>query len=358
MEPNPATCSLHLPNSTPNTHTPQPLNYEALIDPDAASLAKLGQVTEETDSSKYICEAARQERAVSTEFLLDGRHKLEFGFPWERPRPAFEDTGFVENQPTTTEEAQGQLVSPTEEASQSGLEAVERRECEGRSQEQPPTASPVRAALRRGISLGVTRNRSKETVVQIAMDDSGAGAGGEEGEEEGMDERKRRELATEKWRERRKQMDVELKRLRHNEERARRFSGAFVHQALDPRDQEQHHRRTQSSRAGSAGNKTHWKQSRTERMNRSRSVQVDGAAVWQKLEDHLVPHLEITEEEEEEEEAGLGLPPKDVPFYEDKMTGVALDMSQIPVAEIAESVHSQSSADHSWNTGGGQEDLF
>ena len=299
-----------------------------------------------------------KDRAVETEFLLDGKHKVEFDFPWERPRPAFEEeTDVFEAEPTTSAvgntQAQSPVVNGVAQVSNSTL-VVGQTEFNGHSQE--PT-SPTRTSLLRGISLAITRNRSKDTVVQIAMDDRGNGG---EGEDQGMDEGKRWELATEKWRERRRQMDIELKRLRHNEERARRFSGAFVHQALDPREQQNHYRRSQSSQVVSGSSKPRVKLMEPGRKSRSQSMQIKSpvAKVWSNLNDRLVPRLQITEEEEEEEDeedAGLGLPPKDIPFYEEKMTGVALDMSQIPVAEIAESIHSQAS-DHSWNTGGEQDD--
>ena len=338
----------------------------------------------ESNTSKCVCNTkdGDKDRAVCTHFLLDGKHKVEFDFPWERPQPpVVEDSVFDDvNQPTVVAK---QVLQPTE-PSQPMLDAP-RTKCYGQSQE--PT-SPVRkhVVLRRGMSLGLGFNRHStaanrgstvlqntllqhrhSAVVQLTMDE-------EEEEEGGIDEGTRRELTTEKWKLRRLQMDIELKRLKHNEERerVRRHSGAFFHQALDPHDQQQQqqsNRRIQLSRAGaSASNISHWKPSSDRRVNRSRSMQVSSglpaSRAWSRLNDPLVPpRLEITqeeeEEEEEEEEAGLGLPPKDIPFFEEKTTAgsIALDMSQIPVAEIAESIPSQSS-DHSWNTAGGQDSAF
>lgn len=365
------TCSLHMQQSN---GTQLPPNYNTVIDLEAlGSTTKLTATAEdETDSAKCVCKTPDKDRAVATDLLLDKIHKVEFGFPWERQRVVVEAVDSDEPASSPTATIPLTLLTPpqVEETPQVSPEPS-RADCDGQSQEQNPSTSPVHVVLRRGINLGMglVKNRSKETVVQIAMDD------GEEDREEGMDEVRRRELTTEKWKQRKLQIDIELKRLRHNEERAWRFSGAFVHQALDPREMEQlqeHHRRTQSSRAGIHSSKARWRpsdQPKTRRkLNRSKSMQV-GTSVgrsWSRLNDPLMPpRLEITEEVEEEEyeddkeveDAGLGLPPKDVPFYEDKALTNALDMSQIPVAEIDESIHSQHS-DHSWNTAGEQDHTF
>ena len=379
VEQNP-TCSLHLPSSdfAPQSSNSKLPNYNTVIDLEAADgPSKPGHGVNETDTSKCVCNTkdGDKDRAVCTHFLLDGKHKVEFDFPWERPRPPVDEDSVFDDvsQPTVVAKQVLQLTEP----SQPILDAP-RIQCDGQSQEP---ISPVRkhAVLRRGMSLGLGYSRHStaanrgstvlqnrhSTVVQLTMDEDEEGGG--------IDEGTRRELATEKWKLRRLQMDIELKRLKHNEERerVRRHSGAFFHQALDPREQEQQqsNRRIQSSRAGaSASNISHWKPSSDRRVNRSRSMQVSGglpvSRAWSRLNDPLVPpRLEITqeedEEEEEEEEAGLGLPPKDIPFFEDKTTAgsIALDMSQIPVAEIAESIPSQSS-DHSWNTEGGQDSAF
>ena len=374
MEHNP-TCSLHLPTSdlVKQSSTSQ------LIE--ANGTPKLGRGADETDS-KCVCNTHKdgdKDRAVSTDLLLDGKHKVEFDFPWERPPPSVGEDNVFDDVIVVARQQVPQETEPSQPPQQQP-DPNRRTDCDGHSQE-PTSPSHKHVVLRRGISLGLGFNRNStaahrgstvlpnshstlfqqrhSTVVQLTMD--------EEDEEGGIDESTRRELATEKWKHRKQQMDTELKRLRHNEERerARRNSGAFYHQALDPREQQpqQNNRRIQSSRAvGSASNLSHWKPSSDRRVNRSRSMQVSGgpsgSRAWSRLNDPLVPpHLEITQEEEEE--AGLGLPPKDIPFFEDKPTvgSSALDMSQIPVAEIAESIPSQSS-DHSWNTGGGQDSAF
>ena len=309
--------------------------YDSVIDLEAVDTkpdSSTGCVcTVQTRSSKDV--------AVSTKLLPDGKHSIEFRFPWERSQPAGVETDFT---------APLSVVAPQHSLPASEADGEGREDCSEGVHE-----SPSHVVLRRGESVGVGRHRLKDTVVQITMDDIGEGE-----EDDGIDERKRREMANEKWKQRKALMDTELRRLKHNEERAKRYSGAFIHQALDTQDHPLQH--YQSS---SAGIRTHNSTtSKKQPSHRSRSMQIERkevGGVWSTFRNPLFPDVAEEEEEEgegegEEEAAGLGLPPKDVPFYEDKAAANALDMSQIPMEEIAMVTQT---ASH-WNTDGGQDSPF
>ena len=303
--------------------------------------------------------AKSQDLAVATNLLQEGKHCVEFTFPWERPQPVLqpvtEEAGFNPLPPALALLDQTQRLTTEAARDERGESATE-------GEEDAPS-SPHRVVLRRGGSMVVRRDRSKDTVVQITMENGGEEEEEEEEEEEGMDERKRRELANEKWKFRKALMDTELRRLKHNEEKKRRYSGAFIHQALDTNDRVfQHRRRTKSSSAGINSSRAHrpsairQQPSQQQSTSRSRSMQHEvGSSVWSTFKSPLMPRVREDEEEEEEGEAGLGLPPKDVPFYEDKPC--ALDMSQIPMEEIVEGLRESQTSDH-WNTDGGQDSPY
>ena len=272
--------------------------------------------------------------SVSTDLLLDGKHSVVMTFPWEKPQ-AVEETDY-----------QTPPVAPPSIAPLS-----------------QPLSQPTREAWKGSAGVGLERGREKrrskrrrDTVVQITMED------------EGMDEDERRQIAEQKWQQRRKGMETELLRLKHsrqNLERARRHSDTNL--AKDLYDPQRLPRRSLSSHAGmrtkgvhrhsssSAGRQGHHKPS----WSRSLSVQVEDSERQLKpsWRSRLVSHKEV-DEEEEEEEAVLGLPPKDVPDFEPKFREPpsALDMSQIPMEEIA--MIPEMGSPGPWNTGGEQDSPF
>lgn len=337
VEHNPS-CFLH---ST--THTSGP--YDSVIDIEGV----------DTKGAVCVCTNVQsgsgdQDKAVSTNLLPDLKHKVEFDFPWERPQRVIVEETDSDTPPTDRQPSSSTCEVPQE---------VTDSQSEGGSVH----LSPTHIVLRRE-SVGVRTNRSKEAVVEIKMED------GEEGEaDDGIDEGRRREMANEKWKQRKILMDTELRRLKHNENSARRYSGAFIHQALESHDKGIQQRKTQSSSAGinttrnrqAMFTNTHKpRQKQWRRTTRSKSMLVRTeervGGIWSTFKNPLFPHDEISDEEEgedkreSEEQAGLGLPPKDVPFYE-KNTMSVLDMSQIPMEEIIQT------SDH-WNTAGEQDGPF
>ena len=282
---------------------------------------------------------------------------MVFDFPWERPRPTIEEADF---RPSTTVASQ---PSPSSDQPLQGVFGAK-----GSSSVEESEA--VIANAHTGLDIGedvnaIRRNKSKDTVVQITMED------GEEEEGRGMDKVERRKMANEKWKHRKTLMDIELQRLKHsqkNAERVRRHSGAFMHQVFEPPSRSPKQRgRTQTFSAGI--NSTRVRNALMDSQSRppqkksrsmSMSMQVERnelTGAWSGFRTLLNPHIEVTDEDEEEgeEEAGLGLPPKDVPFFEEKTALSVLDMSQIPMEEIA--MVGGMHVGH-WNTDGCQDSPF
>lgn len=268
---------------------------------------------------------------------------MVFDFPWERPRPTVEETDF------NASVAPAVVPAPSSVPSQRDT-----------SEEGAGASSGARVSHRGGVG----RTRHRDNVVQITMED----------DEERMDEVERRKIANDKWKQRKAQMDTELRRLKHNqrnEERAKRHSGAFIHQAFDtPEQTPQQRRLTCLSSAGVTSTRTlnsfsgrhlHVPQPRS---SRSMSLQINRNEVggWLSQQNPLIPHAEATDEEDEDEEATLGLPPKDVPYvFEERGAATnTLDMSQIPVEEIRNVTLVGSSRLESghWNTYGEQDGSF
>ena len=283
--------------------------------------------------------------AVATNLLPDGQHSVVFTFPWERPRPSVEETDFQ--------------VPPAVQPP-SSAPAQQRRSEEGGASEGSREGSSSARILRRGREerTSVRRNR-RDTVVQITMED----------EEGGIEEGERRKMAEEKWKQRKVEMDTELLRLRRsqqNQDRVRRHSSMVTNPVLDPPGQAMHQRRrTLSSSASLSTNQT--RNSSTsgpqllQRSSRSLSVHAQlerneagsgAGGVRTGWRSSLRPHMEVAEDEEEE--VDLGLPPKDVPFFESEAPS-ALDMSQIPVEEIA--MIGMENSGH-WNTYGEQDSSY
>ena len=386
VEHNPTTCFLHSSTATTGSHPP--LKYDSVIDLEGVD-SKLESTT--ANGSVCTCSAVQpgpsnQDKAVSTKFLPEQKHKVEFDFPWERQRNMVVGEDPFEAPPTVHEPS-----SPVREVSQETTTETE----EGGEEGGSVPSSPLRVVWRRRASVvGSISNRFRDGVVHLTMEEGGDGDG-----EDGIDEGTRREMMNEKWKQRRHLMDTELRRLKHNEDRARRYSGAFVHQALE-RPQEDRVRQQRRKNLSSSANLDsardramysvasvqlqHQPQQRKplRKTKRSKSMLVRTeervGGIWSTFKNPLFPHEEVTnedkedseEEEEEEEErererrergegrAGLGLPPKDVPFYEKNVMSV-LDMSQIPMEEITivDRVHSHTTSDH-WNTAAGQDDSF
>lgn len=277
-----------------------------------------------------MCECARQpastedkDPAVSTQFLPDGKHTVVFDFPWERHQPVVEETDF--NTPPMTQAA----VAPPQQSLETGG-----------TQGENESSSAHREEMRTSV-------RKNEAVVQITMEDR-----------EGIDEVERRKMANEKWKQRKAQIDTELKRLKHsqrNKERARHRSGPFMHDVLKDSPDLMLQRRKVSSSA--TGIRTRSPSATHRKATRTMSMQVERSEVGGWLGSHLHPHDEIPDEDD----AGYGLPPKDVPFFEESLktsavaAAAALDMSQIPVEEIRGLQLENSS---NWNTVAGQDDQF
>lgn len=293
--------------------------------PPAYSVVDLEAVDAKIDSQVSVCGCVCQpvssedkELAVSTEFLPDGKHTVVFDFPWERHQPVVDETEF--NAPPTTHA----VVQPHQQPLETG------------------GTQYVSSTAHRGEEMR-TSTRKNDTIVQITMEDV-----------EGIDEVERRKIANEKWKQRRAQMDTELKRLKHsqrNKERARRRSGSFIHDALqDSPDLIQQRRKVSSSAHGA---RTRSPSITGRRSTRTMSMQVGRSEAGNLLgfQNPLRPHDEVIDEDD----AGFGLPPKDVPFFEENPTVNALDMSQIPVEEIRAMQLEHST---NWNTVGGQDGPF
>ena len=330
------TCVLHMPHSSQLSSNAHPPTYDAVVDLEAPDTSSCQEKVPECVCGKIPAAVGDQDRAVSTTLLPDGKHSMTFDFPWERPRPAVEGTEFQPSSPLAPRPPPSNDQPLRDVLGAKGSLSVEENE---------EVIANAHAGLDRGEEVGavVRRNKSKDTVVQITMED------GEEGDQ-GLDKGERRKMANEKWKHRKTLMDIELQRLKHsqkNAERARRHSGVFMHQAFEtPNRSPKQRGRTQTFSAGV--NSTRVRNSLADaraqprqKKSRSMSMQVERnelTGAWSGLRNLLNPHIEVTEEDEEEEEqeeAGLGLPPKDVPFFEEKPALSSLDMSQIPMEEIA-----------------------
>lgn len=306
------TCVLHSTvNPQPST-SGQPPAYDSVIDLEAVD-AKISQVS----VCGCVCQpvsSADKALTASTEFLPDGKHTVVFDFPWERQQPVVEETDL--NIPSSTQA----VVPPPQQPLETGGTQGDHVSSGGHRGEE------MRASVRKS-----------DTIVQITMEDI-----------EGIDEVERRKIANEKWKQRKAQMDTELKRLKHsqrNKERARRRSGSFIHDALqDSPDLIQQRRKVSSSARARSPYVTQQK-----RCTRTMSMQVERSEAGGLLgfRNPLRPHDEVADEED----AGFGLPPKDIPFFEEKTNPGALDMSQIPVEEIRAMQLENST---NWNTYGEQ----
>ena len=271
-----------------------------------------------------------QDHSVSTNLLTDGHHSLLFTFPWEKERP---DSDFpmpiiVEQSPTPTPEdlASGEALKPA-------ISII----CSGEG-----LGTSTTSALK-GMDGERKRGRHKSAVVQIKMDD------------EGMSEKERWQIAEEKWKERRTQMDVELlriKRNQQNQERVRRHS--YIDSPGKEKERQNKRRRIKSSAAGlnvdfepsEVQLRAGWKQSM------SVPVADQHAHAHQRNRNALDTHPELMDEEE-----GLGLPPKDVPYFEPDIGPQDLNMSQIPPLDIMVVDGSTDDSGH-WNTLGEQDSSF
>ena len=305
-------------NPGPST-SGQPPAYDSVIDLEAVD----AKINSQVSVCGCVCQPVSSEDkdlAVSTEFLPDGKHTVVFDFPWERQLPVVEQTDF--NTPPTSQA----VVQPCQQPLETG----------GTQGEY------VSSTAHRGEEMR-TSTRKNDNIVQITMEDM-----------EGIDEVERRKIANEKWKQRKFQMDTELKRLKHsqrNKERARRRSGSFIHDALqDSPDLVQQRRKAPSS---AHGVRTRSPSVTQRRSTRTMSMQVERTETGGLLgfRSPLRPHDEVIDEDD----AGFGLPPKDIPFFEENPTASALDMSQIPVEEIRAMQLEQST---NWNTVGGQDGPF
>ena len=285
--------------------------------------------------------------AVATNLLPDGQHSVVFTFPWERPRPSVEESDFQ--------------VPPAVQPP-SSAPAQQRRSEEGGASEGSREGSSSARMPRRGKEERTSGRRNRrDTVVQITMED----------EECGIEEGERRKMAEEKWKQRKAEMDTELLRLRRsqqNQDRVRRHSSMVTNPVLDPPGQATHQRRRTLSSSASLSTTNQTRNSSTsgpqllQRSSRSLSVHAQlerneagsgAGGVRTGWRSSLRPHMEVAEEDEEEE-VDLGLPPKDVPFFESEAPSV-LDMSQIPVEEIA--MIGMENSGH-WNTYGEQDSSY